>query len=196
MIRIISGTLKGKRISAPKHFQVRPTTDFAKEAFFSIINYRFDIEDISVLDLFSGIGSMDYEFASRGCSDITSVEINAQHVKFINDTLKTLNIQSQVKVIRKEVFQFLEQKNSRSYDLAFADPPFDFADEDYNRLISLILNQNWLSETGQFVLEHYSKKSFENHPHFLESRKYGNISFSFFGKEEGFQEGKTLEEKQ
>ncbi|MDR3272654.1 MAG: RsmD family RNA methyltransferase [Flavobacteriaceae bacterium] len=184
MIRIISGTLKGKRIHAPKHFEVRPTTDFAKEAFFSIINHRFNIESVAVLDLFSGIGSIDYEFASRGCSDITSVEFNPQHVKFIHNTLKELGIQNQVNVMRREVFQFLEQKNHRSYDLIFADPPFDFTDEDYNKLISLILNQNWLAETGQFILEHISKKSFENCPHFLESRKYGSLSFSFFGREE------------
>ena len=90
MYRIISGTWKGKKISAPKNFEVRPTTDFAKEALFSILDHRFDLEYLSVLDLFAGIGSISLEFASRGCKDITSVEMNPKHATFINNTAKDL----------------------------------------------------------------------------------------------------------
>ena len=71
MYRIISGKWKAKKIAAPKNFEVRPTTDFAKEALFSILEHRFDLEFCSVLDLFAGIGSITLEFASRDCQDIT-----------------------------------------------------------------------------------------------------------------------------
>ncbi|MDR2122936.1 MAG: RsmD family RNA methyltransferase [Flavobacteriaceae bacterium] len=181
MIRIIAGELKGKKISAPRHFEVRPTTDFAKEAFFSIINHQYAFHEISVLDLFAGIGSMDYEFASRGCNDITSVEINGKHVRFISDTLKTLNIQDKVTVVKQDAFSFTEKESYKTYDIVFADPPFDLEDEKYEKLLTFVLSHNFLSKEGKFILEHNPRRSFSAHPDFIESRRYGNISFSFFG---------------
>ncbi|CVK16688.1 16S rRNA (guanine(966)-N(2))-methyltransferase RsmD [Apibacter mensalis] len=179
MIRIISGKLKGKKISAPKHFEVRPTTDFSKEALFSIITNRYTIPDISVLDLFSGIGSIDYEFASRGCKDITSVEMNEKHVKFIQDTTKILGI-SDINVVRQNVLSFLEKGSYKKYDIIFADPPFDWEDKQYENLIQSVLQHNFLSENGEFILEHNTRKDFSEFPNFTESRKYGNVRFSFF----------------
>jgi 16S rRNA (guanine966-N2)-methyltransferase len=179
MIRIISGKFKGKKISAPKHFEVRPTTDFSKEALFSIISNRYIISDISVLDLFSGIGSIDYEFASRGCKDITSVEMNGKHVKFIQDTNKLLGINN-VNVVRQNVFSFLEKESYKKYDIVFADPPFDLEDKLYVNLIESVLKHNFLSEHGEFILEHSTRKNFSEFSNFTESRKYGNVSFSFF----------------
>jgi len=73
-MRIVSGSLKGRRFSPPSNFKARPTTDFAKENIFNVLNNMIDFEDVSVLDLFSGTGSISLEFASRGCSRIVSVE--------------------------------------------------------------------------------------------------------------------------
>ncbi len=183
MIRIIAGKLKGKRISAPKHFEVRPTTDFAKEAFFSIINHQYHIPEISVLDLFAGIGSMDYEFVSRGCKDVTSVEMNGKQVKFILETLRELNIKSEVNVVKQDVFSFVGKPSYKTYDIVFADPPFDMSDADYDKLLTSVLSNNFLSQEGQFILEHGTRKDLSQHPNFIESRKYGNVVFSFFGLE-------------
>ena len=73
-MRIISGTFKGRRFTAPKKLPVRPTTDMAKEALFNILNNAVYFDDISVMDLFAGIGSISYEFASRGTKQIIAVE--------------------------------------------------------------------------------------------------------------------------
>lgn len=73
-MRIISGKHKGKRLVAPKKLPVRPTTDFAKEALFNILNNEFYFQEISVLDLFAGTGNISYEFASRGCKNIIAVD--------------------------------------------------------------------------------------------------------------------------
>ncbi|MDR1876143.1 MAG: 16S rRNA (guanine(966)-N(2))-methyltransferase RsmD [Flavobacteriaceae bacterium] len=181
MIRIIAGKLKGRRILAPRHFEVRPTTDFAKEALFSIINHQYLIQEISVLDLFAGIGSMSYEFASRGCKDITSVEINGKHVKFILDTLKVLDLRNEVNVVKQDVFSFIEKKSHKTYDIIFADPPFEMEDKEYEKLLTSVLTHNFLSKRGRFILEHNTRKDLSAHPDFIESRKYGNIRFSFFG---------------
>ena len=168
MYRIISGIWKGKKISAPKNFEVRPTTDFAKEALFSILDHRFDLEYLSVLDLFAGIGSISLEFASRGCKDITSVEMNPKHATFINNQ-------------RANVFDWLKKfkNHGKTYDIIFSDPPFDLSENEYQELISLVLNHEILKENGIFILEHQSRLKIE-HSHLQETRKYGNVSFSFF----------------
>ena len=182
MYRIISGTWKAKRISAPKNFDVRPTTDFAKEALFSIIEnrYRFDYASISVLDLFAGIGSISLEFASRDCKDVTSVEMNPKHSAFINATAAELEMALQVNVQRADVFEYLKKNRKRkSYEIVVADPPFETEITKYNELISLVLNNNYLKENGVFILEHQSRTKLE-HPNITDTRKYGNVSFSFF----------------
>ena len=71
LVRIIGGKYKGKNIIAPKNLPVRPTTDFAKESLFNILNNQIDFEDCKLLELFAGTGNIGYEFASRGCEDIT-----------------------------------------------------------------------------------------------------------------------------
>ena len=170
MYRIISGVWKGKKISAPKNFEVRPTTDFAKEALFSIL---------------AGIGSISLEMASRGCKDITSVEMNPKHAGFINSTAKDLDFSSQINILRANVFDWLKKaKNQgKSFDLVFADPPFDLPENEYQELISLVLSEGILKENGCFVLEHQSRHKIE-HPDLQETRKYGNVSFSFFTRNE------------
>ncbi|QDP85804.1 methyltransferase [Chryseobacterium sp. SNU WT5] len=182
MYRIISGQWKAKRISAPKNFDVRPTTDFAKEALFSIIENRFrlDYSSISVLDLFAGIGSISLEFASRGCKDVTSVEMNARHAGFINGTATELEMDSQVNAIRADVFEYLKKnRNRKSYEIVVADPPFDMEVAQYEELISLVLKNNYLKDNGVFILEHQSRTKLQ-HPNITDTRKYGNVSFSFF----------------
>ncbi|EKB54240.1 RsmD family RNA methyltransferase [Bergeyella zoohelcum] len=181
--RIISGQWKAKRISAPKHFIVRPTTDFAKEALFSILDNRYALASSSVLDLFSGIGSITLEFASRGCQDIQSVEMNAKHAGFIQHTASELDLVLNMNIQRADVFDWLKKnKGKKQYDIIFADPPFDLDEKKYQELIALVLENDYLKENGVFILEHSSRMKLE-HSQLLESRKYGNISFAFFNKE-------------
>ncbi|MBQ0153042.1 MAG: 23S rRNA (adenine(2030)-N(6))-methyltransferase RlmJ, partial [Chryseobacterium sp.] len=180
MYRIISGKWKAKKIAAPKNFDVRPTTDFAKEALFSIIENKYDMQASSVLDLFAGIGSISFEFASRGCQDVTSVEMNPKHTSFLNSTASELGFSSQVSVQRGDVYDWLKKfRNNKSYEIVFADAPFETAEEKYNTMISLVLNNKYLKPNGILIVEHQSRLSFD-HPNFLYTRKYGNISFSFF----------------
>jgi len=73
-MRIISGENKGRKIQAPKNLPVRPTTDKAKEALFNIISNKYNLVELSILDLFSGTGNISYEFSSRGVSKITCVD--------------------------------------------------------------------------------------------------------------------------
>lgn len=180
MYRIIAGRWKAKKIAAPKNFDVRPTTDFAKEALFSILENKYDMQSIAVLDLFAGIGSISLEFASRGCKDVTSVEMNPKHTSFINSTASELDMSLQVNVQRGDVFDWLKKfRNRKSFEIVFSDAPFEMEEKKYYELISLVLNNKYLKQNGVLIIEHQSRMKFD-HPNYVETRKYGNIGFSFF----------------
>ncbi len=176
-MRIISGRLKGRRFSPPKSFSARPTTDIARESLFNVLNNRIDFESLRVLDLFGGTGSISYEFASRGCDDVTTVELNYKHFSFIKSMLKEFELQDEIKPIKADVFKFI-QKCGFKYDLVFADPPFDL--RDFESIPDRFFENSLLNEDGVFILEHSDKKSFEKHPNFVEVKKYGKVHFSFF----------------
>lgn len=122
-MRIISGSYRGKQIHPPSNFKARPTTDFAKEGLFNILNNNFDFEETDVLDLFAGTGSLTYEFASRGTRRITSIENNSLHFRFIRKNIEEMGFDD-VHTINTDVFKFIKRP-FESYDLIFADPPFD-----------------------------------------------------------------------
>lgn len=181
MYRIISGKWKGKKIAAPKNFEVRPTTDFAKEALFSIIENRYDLEFCSVLDLFAGIASISFEFASRGCKDITVVEMEAKHTTFIHATAAEMEMSLDINIQKADAYDWLKRNRSKKqYDIIFADPPFMETDEKkYGEILNYIQKNNYLKPNGILILEHQTRLKLE-HEYLTENRKYGNITFSFF----------------
>jgi len=176
-IRIISGKYKGRRISAPKNLPIRPTTDRAKEALFNILQNRVYIPSMEILDLYSGSGSIAYEFASRGARHITAVDKNYQVVKFIKKI--STEFEFPIQVIKKDVLKFLE-KTTEKYDFIFADPPYDLDPEILQKTIHMIFEKDLLKNNGIFVLEHKEQLDFSHDPRFVEKRKYGISVFSFF----------------
>lgn len=183
-MRIISGSFRGKKIIAPANLPVRPTTDFAKEALFNVLNNHYYFDEISVLDLFAGIGSISWEFASRGAQKIVSVDQDAGCVKFLSETAQKLNVENRVSIVKNDVFQFLRRNIYGSFDLIFVDPPYWFEQNEYDQIIDFVKENNWLAEGGELVIEHSADINFENHPNLLQSRKYGSVYFSFFDFEE------------
>ncbi len=180
-MRIVGGDLRGKQINPPANFKARPTTDFAKEGLFNILSNQFDFAGISVLDLFSGTGSISFEFASRGCKDITAVEMNPLHASFIkSQSAKLLGREFSLQVVHHNVFDFLKIC-TKKYDIVFADPPYDLAG--FNNIPDKILESDILHDGGLFIFEHPKDYEFKNNPHYLKERKYGNVHFSFFSKE-------------
>ncbi|HUW93166.1 MAG TPA: RsmD family RNA methyltransferase [Bacteroidales bacterium] len=177
-MRIIGGDLKGRLIEPPSGFRARPTTDFARESLFNILNNRFDFEVLSVLDLFSGTGAISYEFASRGTRDIDIVEIESRHCDFIRKTLGSLRISS-AKVHRMSVQEWLKVCH-KSYDIIFADPPYDISW--LTDLPAMVMKSAASSVDTVFILEHPKSLDFRNYPSFTEHRNYGNVNFSFFLK--------------
>lgn len=176
-MRIISGEFKGRKIVPPRNLPVRPTTDMAKEALFNILNNSYDFDELSVLDLFAGTGSISYEFASRGVQKITSVDGHFSCIKFIKQTAESFNMP--IEVIKADVFKFITAIQN-PYDIVFADPPYDFSIEDYNKLTSTIFENNIVDTNGTLILEHEKQKDLSQANFFMQSRNYGGCMFSFF----------------
>lgn len=176
-MRIISGLYKSRKIIAPKNLPVRPTTDMAKESLFNILNNRFYFDAVSVLDLFAGTGNISYEFASRGTPQITSVDQDFGCIKFINQTAEKFNMP--INTIKSDVFKFLE-KSTLQTNIIFADPPYDFLDEQFEKIPELVFQNNLLLEDGLLIIEHSKHTDLSNINHFSYSKSYGGNKFSFF----------------
>lgn len=175
-MRIISGKFKGRRIPTPNNITARPTTDFAKEGLFNLLNNRIDFDGIDVLDLFAGTGSIGIEFVSRDCNSVISVEQSERHCAYIRKVCTQLNIDN-LTLIKGDALRFVRSCHTQ-FDMIFADPPYDL--EMLVTIPDLIFGHNLLKPNGLFVLEHSSKAQFASHPNFVDHRSYGNVNFSFF----------------
>ncbi len=177
-MRVIGGHWKGRRIQIPsKNWPVRPTTDFAREALFNILDNRLHYEGISALDLFGGTGIHSIELASRGVKDVTYVDRYKESVKF----MKSFSTEWKLPIlaVQSDVMTFIS-KADRQWQYIFADPPYDFQGlEDF---VHLILKSGIIANEGIFVLEHISKVKFDHLHDFKEARHYGQTVFSFFAQ--------------
>jgi 16S rRNA (guanine966-N2)-methyltransferase len=176
-MRIISGKLKSRRLSAPKNLPVRPTTDMAKESLFNILNNTYYFDAISVIDLFSGTGNISYEFASRGTKNICSVDAHPGCIKYINTTAKDLDLD--ISTFKSDVYKFLE-KTSLKADVIFADPPYDFEEEQFLTIVNLVFDREILNEDGVLIVEHSKHTDLTKHEKHSYDKRYGGNVFSFF----------------
>ena len=175
-MRIITGQYKGRHFDVPRSLKARPTTDFAKENIFNVLNAYIDFEGATALDLFSGTGSISLELLSRGCSTVVSVEADRDHHAFIKQCLSKLAT-DRCMTIRGDVFRFVKSCRQQ-FDFIFADPPY--ALKELSSIPDLIFSRNLLKPDGIFVFEHGKDNDFSSHPCFVEHRSYGSVNFSLF----------------
>ena len=157
-MRIITGKYKGRHFDIPRTFKARPTTDFAKENIFNVVNGYLDWDETVALDLFAGTGSISLELLSRGCKEVVSVEKDRDHARFIAQCMEKIGADEHV-LIKGDVFRFIKGCHQQ----------FDF-----------IFSQDLLAPDGLFVFEHGKHNDFSSHPHFLEHRSYGSVNFTLF----------------
>jgi 16S rRNA (guanine(966)-N(2))-methyltransferase RsmD len=177
-MRIVSGKYRGRTINPPRNLRARPTTDFAKENLFNVLVNLVDFEELDVLDLFSGTGSISYEFASREAHSVTSVEINSVHYNFIRQTARDLKFEN-FYAVKANVFLYLKSC-AKKFDLIFSDAPYDL--EGSEAVIDLVFERDLLKDGGFLIFEHSKDQEFSNHPNFWQTRSYGSVNFTFFKK--------------
>ena len=180
-MRIISGNKKSIVINAPKNLpvSVRPTTDKVKESLFNIIQNKFELNVCKVLDIFSGTGNISYEFASRRCNDILSIDNSYKCIRFIKKTAEKLEIKVRTKKI--DYLLFLKNNNEK-FNIIFADPPYRFLFKDYIEIIDIVRDNSILEEGGELIIEHSSNISFIDKYKEVDERNYRSSSLSFFKK--------------
>lgn len=176
-MRIISGKHKGRRFNAPKNLPTRPTTDMAKEALFNILNNHYYFNELSVIDLFAGIGSMSIEFASRGTDHIVSVDNHMGCIRFINTLAKEFD--ANITTIKSDAFKFLE-KTTLKADIIFADPPYNFTADQFKTISTIVFKNQLLKSNGLLIIEHSKHTNLSSENHFSYSKNYGGSTFSFF----------------
>lgn len=178
-MRIISGKYRGRTIVPPRNLRARPTTDFAKENLFNVLVNLVDFEELDVLDLFSGTGSISYEFTSREARSVTSVEVNSVHHNFIRQTARDLKFEN-FYAVKANVFLYLKSC-TKQFDLIFSDAPYDL--EGSEEVIRLVFERNLLRDGGILIFEHSKERNVSDMPNFWQTRSYGSVQFSFFKKE-------------
>ncbi|MEP6928273.1 MAG: RsmD family RNA methyltransferase [Ginsengibacter sp.] len=176
-MRIISGKYGGRKINPPAKMPfTRPTTDVAKEGLFNIIENNISIKGLKTLDIFGGTGSISYELASRGASNLTIIEKDLKMHGFIQKSMVDLQIEN-CKAIKMDAFRFLETTNE-TYDFIFAGPPYSL--QNIDELPVIIREQKLLNSNGWFILEHTTANNYEKEILFKTSRNYGTTIFSIF----------------
>jgi 16S rRNA (guanine966-N2)-methyltransferase len=174
-MRIGGGNLKGRKVPDTK-LNLRPTTNRAKQGLFNILHHRLNWEECNALDLFSGTGSITYELASRGCKEVTSVDISSGNCNFIRNNSKQFQLHNII-IVRSDALSFIRSHNI-PYNIIIADPPYDYPH--FNVLPELIFEKKLLKEGGYLVIEHSRRTSFKDTPNFVEQRVYGEVNFSIF----------------
>jgi 16S rRNA (guanine(966)-N(2))-methyltransferase RsmD len=175
-MRIIGGVYAKRIIRPPKNLPVRPTTDLAKESLFNILRNKITFENKKALDLFAGSGSLSYEFSSRGCDQVISVDSNFKCIQFIKKTANDFGMSS-IKPLRSEVFRFIKTTKLK-FDIIFADPPYQM--DNINEISIEIFKNELLNPDGWLIIEHPKEITLNEQEYFFERRKYGHVNFSFF----------------
>lgn len=175
-MRIIRGKYGRRRFDVPHNITARPTTDFARENIFNVIENLIDLEGIAALDLFAGTGAVSYELLSRGCRSVTAVEKAATQLAFIKKVKETLGDEILI-LVRGDVFKFIASCKTQ-FDFIFADPPYDLPR--FAEVPELVINSGMVKEGTLFIIEHSKAYDFSSLPYFLEHRAYGSVNFSIF----------------
>ncbi|MBD5215248.1 MAG: methyltransferase domain-containing protein [Bacteroidales bacterium] len=175
-MRIIRGKFGRRRFDVPTNITARPTTDFARENIFNVLENLVDFEDKDALDLFAGTGAISFEFLSRECRTVTAVEKTATQQRFIEKVARELGVDNFL-LVRGDALRYIAAA-PRKFDIIFADPPYNM--DGFAEIPGKILGSALVKPGTIVIIEHSKKHDFSALPHFREHRAYGSVNFSIF----------------
>jgi 16S rRNA (guanine966-N2)-methyltransferase len=173
-MRITGGTLKGYHLPARFASHVRPTTDMVRESVFNKLQHTIGIEAQIILDLFAGSGVISLECLSRGAASVTSVDKDSKNTHAMQQIRKEKNLEHW-EIMKADVFAFL-RKETRHFDIIFADPPYDLTGIQEIPTLAMPL----LAEDGLLLVEHRPGTAFHIPP--TELRTHGSTAIAIFAK--------------
>lgn len=191
MSRIIAGSRRGRRITMPDSGRTRPTTDRVREALFSAITSwagtpslaaEESLAGLGFCDLFAGSGAVGLEAASRGASPVLLVESDRRTASTATANLSALGLPARVLTTRVE--PLVRQPAETSYDVVFADPPYDLETAALERVLAAVVEQGWVAADGLVVVERSRRSADPHWPAGFDggwSRRYGETTL-FFGR--------------
>lgn len=176
-MRIIRGKFGRRRFDVPTNITARPTTDFARENIFNVMENLVDFDEgPTALDLFAGTGAITFEFLSRGCSGVTAVEKASTQFNFIRRVAAELKADN-LDLVRGDALRYIASCR-RQFDIVFADPPYDLPG--FASIPPAVLGSAILKPTSLFIIEHSKNHDFSDLPHFSRHLAYGSVNFSIF----------------
>ena len=179
-MKVISGTLKGRKIEGYNIDGTRPTMDRVKESLFAMIQDY--IKGSIVLDLFAGSGQLGIEAISNGAKLSYFIDNNNEVIKVLNSNISNLNIKNQSKVILSDWKRFLNESSNKGikFDLIFVDPPYDY--DVYEKILEKVSTLNLLNDNGLIILEHHNLKLKNQYNNLIlyKEKKYGNKSVNIY----------------
>jgi len=181
MLRVVSGKYKSRRIKEVNSSKTRPTTDRNKEALFNTIGQFFSGE--TVLDLFSGSGSLGIEAISRGAGFTTFIDFNYLSINIIKDNLRVLGIADNFEVQKTDAIRYL-MVTYKKFDIIICDPPYALLK--YDEILRTIATRQLLNKGGIIIFEAGKEtalpESFINIYKYKE-KHFGNTMFGFYTTE-------------
>ncbi len=185
-MRVIGGSLKGRKIEIPINKSTRPLKDMVRESIFNIIEHsnkeNIELANSKILDLFSGIGSFGIECLSRGAEEVFFFENYNNSLKILKKNVHSLNLENKCRISEKDIYQINKNDfGKNNFDLIFLDPPFD--DDKLATVIVSIKKLKIFTEKTLIII-HRNKKTEDKIPSFFKIIREENYGLSkiIFGK--------------
>lgn len=182
-IRVIAGKAKGRKLKMVPGDSTRPITDRVKEALFNIL--RYDLPGGSMLDLFSGTGSVGIEALSQGAKYVRMLDRNRRAIETIRENLASTGLAEGAEVLQMDAFALLGRRPDKAFDYVYIAPP-QYKEMWKKALLGVDSQPNWLVADGWVVVQidpkEYEVLSLENLSEF-DQRKYGNTMLVFYERE-------------
>ena len=182
-MRVTGGEYRGRILHTVDDLSVRPATDRVRQTLFNMLVNRLDFEDLSVLDLFAGSGSLGIEALSRGAARAVFIEGDPRAMEFIEQNLQQLQCADRAEVYTLDAVQYMERSGA-TFGLVFADPPYAYPAT--ASLPGIAFSRGIVKPGGYLLIEHASALVFEESPlyHIGPVKKFGRTVVTFFtGKE-------------
>lgn len=184
-MRIIGGTDRGRRLTAPRGLRTRPTAERVREALFDILGSR--VAGAHVLDLFAGTGAVGLEALSRGARRAVFVERDREALRALRANLAVLGIsREQARVVAGDVLAVLPAlaASEAAFDVVFLDPPY--ANAPTPRVLEALAAGPLLRPGTEVIVQHFAKTALPSVPGLVgggRARRFGETTLTFLRAE-------------